>query len=249
LRFIRLNHVQLNNITHKDLKIITDRSADFGDQIGSTLTFPTEFAQVQGYYPILFRKDSTTGEFQSVVLFGFEEKENLFLSDDGWDADYIPVAVNREPFLIGFQSQVVDGVNKQNPVIHIDMDNPRVNEKRGEAVFMEHGGNSKYLDHVCKMMEALYVGLEQSKNMFKVFQDLDLIEPMSIEVTLNDNSVHKLSGYYTLNEEKLASLNGADLELLHKQSLLFPAFMVVASTTKIGALVNRKNALVAGSVA
>ena len=240
-----MKHVQLNNIAHKNLKIITARSKALGDNIGSTITVPTEFAQVQGHYPIFFRKDASTGEFQSVVMFGFENGENLFLNDNGWDADYIPIAISREPFLIGFQNQKHNGSVEKTPVIHIDMDNPRVNESEGEPVFLEQGASSPYLERICKLMEALHVGLEQSKNMFTVYQDLELIEPLTIDVTLDDGSSHKLAGYYTINEEKLATLDGKSLELLHKQSLLFPAFMVVASTTRIGALVNRKNALIA----
>ena len=103
-------HVLLNNIAHKDLKIITQYSARFGDNLGSTLTFPTEFGDIQREYPILFRKESANGKFQSVVLLGFKPDENLFLDEfRGWQADYIPAVIERGPFLIGFQDQRVDG--------------------------------------------------------------------------------------------------------------------------------------------
>lgn len=236
-----MKHVQLNNIEHKNLKIITERSEKYGDKIGSTLTFPTEFAQVQSYYPIFFRKDSNTGEFQSVVLFGFDNDENLFLDENGWDADYIPIALNREPFLIGFQNQKIDGEEKKVPVIHFDEDNPRVSEAEGEPVFLEQGGNSAYLDRVCRMMDALGTGIKQNKLMFSLFQELELIEPLTVDVTLDDGTPFKLSGYYTVSEEKLAQLDAGKLDLLNKNCLLFPAYMVVSSTIKIGNLVKRKN--------
>ena len=103
-------HAMLNNVTHKDLRVITRHGAEFGDNIGSVPTFPTEYADVQREYPIFFRKDQDSGEFQSMVLLGFGKDENLFLTEDGrWDASYIPGVVARGPFLIGFQEQDVGG--------------------------------------------------------------------------------------------------------------------------------------------
>ena len=57
------NHVMLNNIQHKNLRVITRQGAEFGDNVGTVLTFPTEFADIQREYPIFFRKDPNTGEY------------------------------------------------------------------------------------------------------------------------------------------------------------------------------------------
>jgi hypothetical protein len=51
------NVVSLNNVTHKDLKIITKYSEQFGNNVSAVLTFPTEFADMQREYPILFQKN------------------------------------------------------------------------------------------------------------------------------------------------------------------------------------------------
>ena len=50
------NSVLLNNIDHKDLRVITTRSAAYGDDVMFALTFPAEFRNVQAHYPIVFRK-------------------------------------------------------------------------------------------------------------------------------------------------------------------------------------------------
>ena len=97
------NFAILNKTAHKDTKVITDRSADLGDKVKFVMTFPLEFRNVQSNYPIFFIKDGDTGQFYPIALFGFEKDENLFLSDAGWDASYIPMMVKRQPFLIGFQ--------------------------------------------------------------------------------------------------------------------------------------------------
>ena len=79
------NAVLLNNIDHKDLRVITTRGAAYGDDVKFALTFPAEFRNVQAHYPIVFQK-TADGKFQSIALFGFQDKENLFLGPDGWDA-------------------------------------------------------------------------------------------------------------------------------------------------------------------
>src|SRR5215510_14038898 len=91
----------LNNVKHKNLRIITARGARYGDDIMAALTFPAEFRNVQAHYPIVFSR-SADGQFSPLALFGFREKQNLFLGPNGWDVPYIPLMVERIPFLIGF---------------------------------------------------------------------------------------------------------------------------------------------------
>ena len=54
------NNVLLNSIDHQDLKVLTERSKAYGDNVWYTQTFPQEFRSVQAYYPIFFNKDPNT---------------------------------------------------------------------------------------------------------------------------------------------------------------------------------------------
>src|SRR3954466_7650242 len=119
-------HVLLNNVAHKNLRVITRHGARFGESMGSVLTFPTEFGDIQREYPIFFRKDGASGEFLSIALLGFEKDENLFLEGEDWQARYIPGVIARGPFLIGFQEREIDGDVRREPVIHVDLDDPRI---------------------------------------------------------------------------------------------------------------------------
>jgi hypothetical protein len=236
-------HLLLNNITHKDLKIIARHSPAFGDNVGSTLTFPTEFADVHREYPILFQKNPDTGKFQSVVLLGLKSNENLFLDEfGGWKANYIPAVIERGPFLIGFQDQSRDGGSERTPVIHVDMEHPRISETEGEAVFLDHGGLSPYLEKISKILNRIYDGMQISDAMFAAFAELDLIEPVNLEIELNDREVYRLHGNYTIHQEKLANLDGADLERLNRSGFLRCAFLAVESLGNIQRLVQLKTA-------
>jgi hypothetical protein len=234
----------LNNVEHKDLRVILRYSPEFGNNVATVLTFPTEFADVQREYPIFFRKDPTSGEFHSVALLGFQEGENLFLEDGRWKANYLPGIVARGPFLIGFQEQQVDGTLRKEPVIHVDLDDPRVSRTEGHPVFLPRGGNSAYLEQVANVLRGIHEGLEISKAMFAAYVELDLIEPVKLEVNVSDTEKYGLEGLHTINREKLRALDSESLFRLHRAGFLQGAFLVMASLGNVKTLMavkQRKN--------
>lgn len=235
------NHAVLNNVTHKDVKIRTERSAEYGDAVASVLTFPFEFRSMLAYYPICFRKDDASGEFYAAALLGFEENENLFLSDEGWNATYIPLVLEREPFLIGFQHSQDPTSSEPQRVINIDMDSPRVNTQEGEPVFKPMGGNTPYLERVGSILEAIYQGQSESKLFFDMLNEKNLLEPIELDIQLKDGSDNKLVGFYTVHEENLRNLPAEDLATLNKAGVLEHAYMAIASLSNFGALIDLKN--------
>lgn len=233
-------HVMLNNVAHKDLKVITRHGPEFGDNVGTVPTFPTEYADVQREYPIFFRKDPDTGDYQSIALLGFAKDENLFLENGRWSASYIPGIVARGPFLIGFQEQQVDGDLRKEAVIHFDLDHPRISTTEGEPIFLPQGGNSRYLERVSTILSGLRDGMDVSKAMFAAFAEFDLIEPVKLEIKLTPEEKYDLVGLHTINAQKLMSLDGAALEKLNRAGFLQGAFLVLASHTNMKKLVDMK---------
>src|SRR5262245_4794243 len=148
------NHALLNNIDHKHLRIDVRHNAALGDDVMSTPTFPAEFRNVQAHYPIVFQK-AGDGTLRPVALFGFRQGENLFLERDldeeRWDATYVPLAIERQPFLIGRDGDAL--------LVHVDLDHPRVSAERGEVLFREQGGTTDYLERVSSVLRALHEGL------------------------------------------------------------------------------------------
>ncbi len=239
------NYELLNNIKHRDLRVIIEYGAHLGDNVVSAPTYVTEFRDVISEYPIMIQKDSETGEFNTIALFGFETGENLFLDEKGgWDAGFVPAYVKRGPFLIGLQKG--NGEEKsanKPPMIHVDMDSPRISKHGDEGipVFLEQGGNSDYLEHINSALSAIYAGLEVNRRMLAAYDKLGLIEEFRVEVKLNDGSVNQLSGFYTIHEEKLAALSEEDALQLYKSGFLEPAYLIMASLVNVKKLLLRKN--------
>lgn len=233
----------LNNVDHGDLRVKTERSAELGDSLWYVPTFPAEFRNIQRCYPIFFMKNPDTGKFQAVAMFGFEDRENLFLNEDGWDAGYIPLSILRQPFLIGLQESRQEGVAGTQVVVSVDMESPRVSTTEGERVFLEHGGNSEYLEQVTSILKVIHDGFERSASFADMLLGMDLLESFVLDVELNDGSTHYLSGFYTINEASLAGLEGKDLVVLNNNGYLEAIYMVLASMAHIPDLVEKKNRL------
>ncbi|WP_445776301.1 SapC family protein [Shewanella sp.] len=235
-------HVLLNSIDHKDLKVNTRRSAALGDNLWYSVTFPQEFRSIQAHYPIFFHKDAATGQFYSVALFGFGQNENLFLSDAGWNATYVPLTVRRQPFLIGQQTVREDGVERLQRVIHIDLDHPRVSQTEGEALFLPYGGNTPLLDEVGEMLEVIHHGLIDSQRFIETLIKYQLLESFTLDIELDNGKKHQMIGFYTINENTLAELSAETLAQLHQQGYLQAIYMALASQSNIRDLLNLKNA-------
>jgi len=234
-------HVLLNNIAHKNLRVITRPGAASPVPTGSVVTFATEFGDVQCEYPILFRKDAKTGEFMSIALLGFQQDENLFLDGDRWDAWYLPGILARGPFLIGFQEREEGGEVRREHVIHVDMDDPRISESEGEAVFLEQGGQSPYLQRIAAILHGLNEGLALNQKMFAAFTAEKLIDPVNLDIRASESEQYNLRGFYTISPEKLAALDADSLYRLHKAGFLHAAFLVVSSLNNIQKLIERKS--------
>ena len=234
----------LNNVDHNDMRVKTHRSAELGDNLWYVPTFPAEFRNIQRYYPIFFMKNPDTGKFQAVAVFGFEEGGNLFLDEDGWNAGYIPLSIMRQPFLIGVQHAQQESESGTQLVVSVDMESPRVSTTDGERVFLEHGGNSEYIEQVTSILKVIHEGFERSTSFADMLLGMDLLESFVLDVELDDGSTHYLSGFYTINETSLAELEGKDLVVLNNNGYLEAIYMVIASMANIPDLVEMKNSLV-----
>jgi len=230
-------YVLLDNVTHKNLKIITDRGENYGDAVGYVPIIPWEFRKAVGDYPIVFRKNSS-GQFESVVLLGFNQNENLFLNGADWQADYIPLSIERMPFMIGHTTGSMSG--QQKAVIHIDSESPRVNDQKGESVFLEHGGNSAYLERINSILAELIKGVEQNRHYTKALSALDLLEPFTLKVQLKHNASIEVKGFYIINEENLRALDGNALAQLHKDNFLELTYLSIASLSNLLKLIKKK---------
>lgn len=229
------NHAILTAEAHRELRIRTDRGADLGDAVMTSLVMPREFRDVQQHYPIVFRLDAARDSFTAHAVFGFETGENLFLEGDRWDADYLPLAIDIQPFLIGGAD--AEGARQ----VHVDLASPRIAGAEGVRVFEPEGTPTPYLEAIADKLGELDVSFGESADFFAALRRYDLLEPLTLEVTLDDGSTNRLVGFHVIDEDRLRALDGAALGDLHAAGHLMPIFMALASLGNFRVLVGRKN--------
>lgn len=237
-------HVLLNNIDHQNTRVIHYFGPEFGDNLHSALVFPTEFTELQKEYPILLRKDDPQESYQAIALLGFAAAENLYLNNQnstGWDARYIPASIEKGPFLIGFQRSMGMPDEEPNAVVHIDINHPKVSVHQGQQLFLSQGGNSPYLEHISARLQTIHQGTVLAPVFYKALEQLELLEPVTIEFTLHNSEKIRLLGNHCINEQRLATLPADALVKLQQSGFLALIYAMIFSMGNIRHLIERKN--------
>jgi hypothetical protein len=236
-------HAILNPADHGALRVHTEPHAALGDNVSACLIMPAEFRAAQAHFPIVFRRDATTGKLTALALFGFDSGENLFLTSQGvgsqgWDALYRPLALAVQPFLIGRAADA-----DTPPQVHVDMAHPRISANgEGVRVFDDQGKPTPYLEAVAAKLGDLDYAFRTGDDFFAALERYDLVEPFSLNVTMDNGSQQTLVGFQTIDENRLAALDGEALAALMAQGHLSPIYMAIASLSQFPAMVARKNA-------
>ena len=243
---IMTSHAVLDPFAHRDLRVRTDFGAELGDNVMAALTVPDEFRHVQGHFPILFRREAGEQDFMALAMLGFQPNENLFLNGKNWEARYRPWSMTVQPFLVGRAEHMAENEAAQ---VHIDLGHPRIAAEgvEGAPLFDEAGEVSSFLDRIVQILSALDAGFQASGDFFQSLIDYDLLEPLTLNIAMADDSQQSLVGFHIINEERLAELDGDALARLHAAGHLQPIFMAVASLSQISELVNRKNRRLMGA--
>jgi hypothetical protein len=220
----------LNNEAHRSLKVDGRASVAYGDSQRFVQVMVSEFAQLVVHYPILFSKDSATGQLYCGVMLGYDEGENLFLEEWRERRFYRPLILQRVPFCAHGRE------------LAIDLDHPRVGVEAGEALFTEDGRPTPYLESVRQAFRFLKPGLRATRAFIDRLIELRLIEPIDLEVQFDDGSRRDAVGLYTIDKGALASLTDATVVEFHRRGYLRLIDFMIASLKQLPVLTSRKNA-------
>jgi len=235
-------HEMLDNVSHRDLRIRREFRPGCGFDFNIIRAFPGELGALQNEYPLFLMKNTESDHFEPVALLGFNEGENLYLADGRWDAMALPLAIERQPLLIGYQQQTIDGAPTRAPVVHIDLDHPSVSREAGQPLFLPHGGESEWLQHQTAVLKSILEGHEDIPRLSQTLVGLELIQSISLDIEFVDGSKQSVEGLYAIDEDRLAALPGSALETLNRAGDLRSIFMLLASLPNLRRLIERKNA-------
>lgn len=243
--------IAINPKLHATLRIQPEKAEWHSRGIQLLPVVPAEFASVATQSPIVLTKNGQTGQFVTVAMLGFAPGENLWFTDGSWQGNYLPLQLQRQPFFLG-QS----GDNGQGDyVLCIDPDSPAIaqeqqsaaTETATEALFQDDGSDSTYLQQIKGVLAELLQGEQQQQQLVQALLAANLIQPLSLEITFANQQSTRLNGLYTIDQQKLATLDAATLVKLHQAGWLAPIYTIIASAAQLYPLIARKNQQLTGA--
>jgi len=194
-----------------------------------------EFIAASQEFPILFIKDSETGQFKAIALLGLKPGENLFFDPANWQADYKPENLTLYPFLVS------QAAGDENAIVCFDQASPLVNENEGEALFVKDSDNHFVAtDWLKSQGERVVQYLEKTQiteHFIKTLLDIEIISPQTLNLKLDDQAEYSLSGLYAIDEKKLNALSDDKFTALRKTGALPAIYASLFSLRRIENLI------------
>ena len=142
----------------------------------------TEFNVAHRDYPIVFSSGDEGKSFAPVAVLGLQAQENLFALNDGWAPGvYVPAYVRRYPFCMA--RVTLDNIEQAERLICVESEH--VTETGGVAMFGEQQEPLPRWKEIEKLLEEYEADLERTKEMCGILADYGLLEPFTLQATLN----------------------------------------------------------------
>lgn len=230
------NFVPVRKEQHQNLKLASKR--DLAHVAGQHIVSVTaaEFAQASASFPIVLVKNPDSPRYRSVAMLGLEAGENLYYNDAKWSGLSLPQSVGMAPFALGLDP------DKENTLTAcVDTDSALVGEDKELALFEEDGKESELLANVQNSLGRLYENEKMTENFIKELEDNDLLQELELNIDFSNGEKRKLTGLFTINEDKVKSLADDKVLDFHKRGLFVPIYGMLGSLGQMNRLVQLRN--------
>ncbi len=195
---------------HKDWSVRAGKDYSFSKDINSVPLTAVEFAPAAADFPIVFAGQGD--QIMPMAIMGMRAGQNMYVDDTGaFTASYVPAFLRRYPFIF---SSADDG---KNFTLCIDESFEGCNqENRGERLFDSDGERTQYLNTVLGFHKEYQVQFARTEGFCKKLQELELLEPMGAQVVPEGGERITLTGFQTVNRQKLKELAPDQIESLFR---------------------------------
>lgn len=202
----------------------------------------TEFQPVAREYPIVFTTGDEGKTFAAVAVLGIAAGENLFVDKGQWAAGiYVPAYARRYPFCMA--KVTVDKVEQKDRLICVEKSHH--DDPAGELMFDAAGKPLAKWREIERLLSEYEADLERSREMCAVLADYGLLEPFTMQATLNKDkgggAMH-LTGMHRVSEKSLENLNAAQLKNLLRKGFMARIYLHLLSLENFARLLERKAA-------
>jgi len=187
-----------------------------------------EFAAAAACCPILFTKETASGDFFAGAMFGFKPGENL-LGPVEEGGGFNPLMLQREGFFISEQN------------IAIDREHARFSETEGEPLFDGAQQPGDGLRAIQRTLGSIHQGIEQTRAFIAALLELKLIESIDIALSFDGGERLTLQGLYTVSLDRLRDVDDAAALRLFRAGHMQLAYTMAGSLKQVPRLARLRN--------
>lgn len=175
-----------------------------------------EFYVLATEFPLVFARNSESGDFVPVAMMGLTKGRNLYCQAPEWTPAFIPASFMMTPL-----SLVRVDNEKMEAVVCIDEDNPLLSESSGEPMFEADGTYTRYLQKRIDHVTAVTRQSLQTSAICQLLTENQLLRTRPVSLQLSANTTrYELEGIYTIDEEALEALDEKQFQVLRKRGAL-----------------------------
>lgn len=219
----------LQNDKHAKLKVID--TADFTRYKDQHLIpiVNVDFFTLAAEFPLVFVKNDNTREFLPVAIMGLQEGKNLYCQTPQWTAPVVPASFGNSPFSLARTDAQGDQL-----IVLVDESSPLLSETAGEAIFLEDGKKSSYMEHRIKALLDVAQQSLNAREVCKYLAEKKLLATQQVQLQHRpDAKRYNIDGIYTVDETALNALPDEDFLHLRKQGLLALIYAHLASLQQL----------------
>ena len=218
---------------HRDLSVKAGSTYRFAKNVNSVPLTAIEFGQAAAEYPIVFAGSAEA--VMPAVILGAQQTENLYIDEAGaWQGRYVPAFIRRYPFVFSSDKAA------KNFILHIDESFEGCNrEGKGERLFDNDGEQTQYLKSILNFLQDYQARFQRTRDYCDRLRTLGLLQPMQAQFNMNSGERHSLSGFMTVDREKLKAIPVEDLATMFGNDELECTYLHLHSLRHFGNMVER----------
>ncbi len=175
-----------------------------------------EFYSLATQFPLVFVRNSSSGDFVPAALMGLSKGKNLFCQQAAWQSAFLPTSFTLAPLTVHRLEPDSD-----EAVIAIDEDSDLLSETEGEPMFQENGDYTEYLqkriDHVVTVTKQSL----QAMALCRYLAEKNLFRSRAMAFQFDKSSRrYEVEGVFTIDEEAIEKLSDEDYLELRGRGLM-----------------------------
>jgi SapC len=225
--------------THRVRLARPGEAPEFTHKLNAIPVSYSEFAPAARDYPLVFTSGDGGKNFAPVAVLGLSAGENLFRVGDDWARDiYVPAYARRYPFCV---ARVKMQKTEQKDRL-ICVEKAHLDESAGEPLFDDRGEPLAKWKDLQRLLVEFEADLERGRALCALLADYALLQPFSMQATLDQGGQMQLTGMHRVDETKIQHLNASQFKNLAAKGILGRIYAHLLSLDNFSRLLRRRTA-------